>query len=72
MSRISLFERATRELLYKPKAKRKARPQPSLPKLKFLEKPMPSDIEVKRGRPKTDRPTPDEGKAIGLPERRTT
>jgi hypothetical protein len=60
MSRMSLFERATRELLDKPKTKRKARPQPSLPKLRALEKPMPPDIEVKRQRPK--RPIPPRAK----------
>jgi hypothetical protein len=63
MSRISHFERATRELLDKPKAKRKARPQPSLPKLKSLEKPMPPDIEVKRGRLKRPDPLRTKGKS---------
>jgi hypothetical protein len=62
MPRMSLFERATRELLDKPKAKRKARPQPSLPKLKSLEKPMPPDIEVKRGLPKRPGPPRTKGK----------
>jgi hypothetical protein len=62
MSHMSLFERATRELLDKPKAKRKARAQPSLPKLKSLEKPMPPDIEVKRGLPKRPVPARTKGK----------
>jgi hypothetical protein len=62
MSRMSFFERATRQLLDKPKAKRKARPQPSLPKLMSLEKPMPPDIELKRERPKRPVSPPPKGK----------
>jgi hypothetical protein len=52
--RTSFFERATRELLDKPAKQHEERKKPkiTLPRLKFLERPMPPDIEPPR-KPKT-------------------
>ena len=44
---MTYFERATRELLDKPRREHKGRPAPSLPRLKCLECPMPPDVEAK-------------------------
>jgi hypothetical protein len=48
---MTYFERVARNVLDKPlddkpeaKPDKQARPQPSLPKLKFMERPMPSDV----------------------------
>jgi hypothetical protein len=48
--RITLFERATREVLDKPAKQPEERKNPkiTLPRLKFLEQPMPPDIEPPR------------------------
>ena len=47
--RTSFFERATRELLDKPRLRVIGeKPKITLPRLKFLERPMPPDIEPPR------------------------
>ena len=49
---MTYFERATRELLDKPRREHKARPAPSLPRLKCLERPMPPDVEPRNSLPR--------------------
>jgi hypothetical protein len=58
--RMSFFERATRELLDKPEKQHEERKKTkiTLPRLKFLEQPMPPDIEPPR------KPKPPRRKAL--------
>jgi|GEM_PF-5102571 hypothetical protein len=64
MPRMTLLERATRETLDKPAKRHEERRKPkiSLARLKFMDRPMPPDIEPPR------KPTPPvRGKALARP-----